>query len=54
LGPVTDLVERRLHLRRSLATLAVFLFGFVLLAMQGPRQTCVGAERSTRTLRPSR
>src|SRR5215212_3946507 len=31
LGPVTDLVERRLHLRRSLATLLVFLLGFVLL-----------------------
>ena len=32
LGPVTDIVERRLHLRRSLATLLVFLIGFVLLA----------------------
>jgi predicted PurR-regulated permease PerM len=32
LGPFTDLVERRLHLRRSLATLLVFLFGLVLLA----------------------
>jgi predicted PurR-regulated permease PerM len=31
LGPVTDLVERRLRLRRSLATLLVFLLGFVLL-----------------------
>lgn len=31
LGPVTDLVERRLHLRRSLATLLVFLLGLVLL-----------------------
>ena len=31
LGPVTDLVERRLDLRRSLATLLVFLFGFLLL-----------------------
>ena len=32
LGPVTDVVERRLHLRRSLATLLVFLLGFLLLA----------------------
>ena len=31
LGPVTDLVERRLHLRRSLATLLVFLLGLMLL-----------------------
>jgi predicted PurR-regulated permease PerM len=32
LGPVTDLVQRRLHLRRSLATLVVFLGGLLLLA----------------------
>ena len=31
LGPFTDLVERRLHLRRSLATLLVFVLGLVLL-----------------------
>jgi predicted PurR-regulated permease PerM len=31
-GPVTDLVQRRLHLRRSLATLLVFLAGLLLLA----------------------
>jgi predicted PurR-regulated permease PerM len=32
LAPVTDLVERRLHLPRSLATLLVFLLGLLLLA----------------------
>jgi predicted PurR-regulated permease PerM len=32
LGPVTGLVERRLHLRRTLATLIVFLVGFLLFA----------------------
>ena len=32
LGPVTDLVQRRLHLRRSLATLVVLLGGLLLLA----------------------
>ena len=32
LGPVTSLVERRLHVRRSLAALLVFLLGFLLLA----------------------
>jgi predicted PurR-regulated permease PerM len=31
LSPLVDLVERRLHLRRSLATLLVFLLGFLLL-----------------------
>jgi predicted PurR-regulated permease PerM len=31
LSPLVDLVERRLHLRRSLATLLVFLVGFLLL-----------------------
>jgi predicted PurR-regulated permease PerM len=33
LSPLVDLAERRLHLRRSLATLLVFLVGFVLLAV---------------------
>ena len=31
LSPLVDLAERRLHLRRSLATLLVFLVGFLLL-----------------------
>jgi predicted PurR-regulated permease PerM len=32
LGPVVDLTERRLHLRRALATLLVFLVAIVALA----------------------
>ena len=32
LGPLTSLVERRLHLRRSLAAVLVFLLGFLALA----------------------
>ncbi len=31
-GPLADVVERRLHVRRSLATLIVFFIGFVFLA----------------------
>ena len=64
LGPLTSLVERRLHLRRSLAAVLVFLLGFLALAgiftafvrplaVEGPKFEPFGVVRANLRAKPA-